>query len=269
MDIKLDSVSYGCLKKISINPKEGLINGILGGNGSGKSVLANLLGMIDKPIDGHLEINGMIIDHDNPMINYNSIKFNIGYVVQDTSHFIVGKTVKDQIMFTLNQYHYQNKEKKVLDSLKMVDLDDSFLNRKINTLSEGELFKISLANTLVLNPKILILDDPTTFLDYNSKQYLIKLLRMLKNRYHKTIIIMSSNSDFILELCDYIYVLHNYKIAIEGTKYEVFAKKIDKYGVSKPQIIAFEDMVKNKKNIKMGYRDNINDLIKDIYFYKN
>lgn len=269
MDIKLVKVSYGCFKKIDINPKEGLINGILGGNGSGKTVLANLLSTIVKPTDGQLEINGMIIDSDNPMINYQSIRFDIGYVMQDLHQVSFCETVQEQMIFKLNQYNYRNGKKRIKDALKMVNLDENILNRKLKSLSDGELFKVSLSSVLSLNPKILILDDPTTYLDYNSKNTLIKLLRMLKNRYQKTIIVLSSNSDFILEICDYVYILSNYQIMIEGTKYDVFSKKISKYGVSKPNIICFEDLVKDKKKIKMGYRDNINDLIKDIYFYKN
>ena len=269
MEIKLDEVTHTCFKKISISFKDGLINGVLGSNGSGKTILADILSTYVKPIDGNLEIDGVIIDNDNPMINYEMMRFDIGYVRQDLKKSFFYDTVEEQLTYILTQYNYKNNKKQMVDALKMVGLDNNYLNRKIDTLSSLELFKISLSCSLIINPKILILDDPTTFLDYQSKKNLIKLLRMLKNRYHKTIIILSSNSDFILELCDYVYILGNHKLICEGTKFEVFSKKLDKYGIAKPNIIAFEDLVTASKKIKIGYRDTINDLIKDIYFYKN
>ncbi len=269
MEIKLDNVTTDCLNKISIKFKEGLINGVLGCTGSGKTALANIISTYQKPLDGNIEIDGIIIDSDNPMINYEILRFDIGYVRQDLEQGFFLETVFEQLFFILSQYNYKNNEKRMIDSLKMVDLSEDYLKRKIETLSSLELFKVSLACVLCLNPKILIIDDPTTFLDYKGRKTIVKLLRMFKNRYHKTIIVLSSNSDFILDICDYIYVLGNKKIVYEGEKYEVFSKNLDKYGIEKPNIIAFEDMVMKDKKIKIGYRDNINDLIKDIYFYKN
>lgn len=269
MEISTNNICYRNLQNIKVKFKEGLINGILGNSCSGKSSLADIISTYSMPSKGHLEIDSIMIDNDNPMINYAMIRFEIGYVPQNPFNMMFCDTVKEQFMFHLNQYNYKNNDKHILDSLKMVSLSDSYLNRKINTLSDGELFKLSLAITLSLNPKVIILDEPFTYLDNNSKKSIVKLLRVLKNRFHKTIIILSNNVDNIYELCDYIYILSNNKILIEGTKYDIFKhkSKLIKNNINLPKIIEFEQLVEEKKNIKMGYRDNINDLLKDIYFY--
>lgn len=268
MEIKANNISYHNLKNIKMSFKEGLINGILGNNGSGKSSLANVLSTLSYPSHGNIELDGVTINYNNPMISYDMIAFEVGYVSQITTYQIFSDTVKEHMLALLNKYNYKNNLKHIQDSLRLVSLDESILKRKITTLSDGELFKVSLAATLSLNPKIIILDEPTTYLDYKSKKNLIKLLRTLKNRYHKTIIILSKNSDFIYEICDYIYILDNDGVVNEGLKKEVF-KNYKKLDVSLPKVLEIESLISKKKHIKMECRDNINDLLKDIYFYKS
>lgn len=69
------------------------------------------------------------------------------------------------------------------------------------------------------------------------------------------------------KISDHIVLLDKGKIVLEGSKYEVFKQDIEKYGVKKTKIIEFEELVYKEKNIKIGYRDDINDLMKDVYRY--
>lgn len=271
MEISLNKINYRNFKNFNIKFKEGLINGVVGSMGSGKSNLVNILSTLSKPNSGHLVIDGIDIDLNNPLINYEMIRFDIGFVLQNPIDQLFCNTVEEQIKYYLSLYNYRNTKKRIVDSLDMVSLSESYLKREISTLSDGELFKVSLASVLAINPKIIILDEPLTFLDNKSKKDLIKLLRIIKNRYHKTIIIFTSDTNFLLEICDYLFVLSKNKIIHEGNKYEVFKykEKLIKTNIKIPDVIEFEYKVEESKNIKMGYRDCVNDLIKDIYFYKD
>ena len=108
-------------------------------------------------------------------------------VFQNPEEQFFNLTVKDELMITLKLFNYKLDQinKRIEDSLKMVGLNSEYLNMNPMKLSKGEMRKIAIAEALLLNPKVLIWDEPTIGLDDKSKNDLIKLIRMLKNRYYK------------------------------------------------------------------------------------
>ena len=80
-------------------------------------------------------------------------------------------------------------------------------------------------------------------------------------------IIVSNDTDLLLQIADHVVLLDKGKIIYDNNKYEVFKQDLEKYGLKRPKIIEFEQMVLEKKNLKIGYRDDINDLMKDVYRY--
>lgn len=275
MEIKFDKVNFTykkinyceheVLKNINIKLKAGKINAIVGKSGSGKTTLLELITGILKPTTGKVLIDEKEIDILNNA-------FDIGYVSQDNNQFLQ-KTVKEELEMLLKLYNYKLKEKKkrINDSLIMVGLNEKYLNLNINNLSSGEKKKLALASALILNPSILIIDEPVIGLDRKTKEELKKIFRILKTRYNKTIIFVSNNLDFVLEVADYVYVLYDKEIVLEGKKIDVLSKTdiLKKYGIIGPNITSFENLVLTKKQIKIGYRYEINDLIKDIYRCSN
>lgn len=275
MEIKFDKVNFTykkinyceheVLKNINIKLKAGKINAIVGKSGSGKTTLLELITGILKPTTGKVLI-------DEKEINNLNNAFDIGYVSQDNNQFLQ-KTVKEELEMLLKLYNYKLKEKKkrINDSLIMVGLNEKYLNLNINNLSSGEKKKLALASALILNPSILIIDEPVIGLDRKTKEELKKIFRILKTRYNKTIIFVSNNLDFVLEVADYVYVLYDKEIVLKGKKIDVLSKTdiLKKYGIIGPNITSFENLVLTKKQIKIGYRYEINDLIKDIYRCSN
>lgn len=281
MEIKFNDVSYTydkvnyqkkeILENINLSFLEGKITGIVGKSGSGKTTMVELIDALLLPSSGNIQVGDFIIDKSKKMKNVNEFRFQVGLVFQFPEEQIFNSTVREELEMGLKFYHYKMDkiQERTIDALKMVGLDASYLDKNPFTLSHGEKRKVALASILIINPNVLILDEPTIGLDAESKHDLMKLIRVLKNRFHKTILIVSHDTDFLLPLVDEIVVLHDKHIVMQGDKYSVFkqVKKLKQYGVKVPQIIEFSDKVLRKKNIRIGYRDEIKDLMKDIYRY--
>ena len=181
--------------------------------------------------------------------------------IQNVNDFFLMKTVKEELNFSNLQKSYQND---ILDIMLSVGLEEKDLDRKINTLTLSEKSKLELACVLLQNKDIILLDEPIIYLDQKEKQNLIKLLKKLKR--NKTIVITTKDLAFALEVCDDICLYYN-EILYFDIKNEAMKNMdwFEKEELSIPPTLEFSNKVKNKKNISIGYRLEINDLIKDIY----
>ena len=210
--------------------------------------------------------NGINLEDFKDACKYSN---NVELIIQPVTNQILYKTVKKELTYAFNQSNHRNNEK-ILDSLKLVGLNNQIINKKIESLSSSELYLISLASQLIKNPKIIILDNPNAYLDLKNINNFLKIIRTIKRRYNKTIIIFSNDSDFVNSISDYIFIINDKKIIKEGNKYDIFIDDITLKScqIKVPKIIEFEKKVLNNKSINIGFRDNVNDLIKDIYYYK-
>lgn len=179
----------------------------------------------------------------------------------------IKKTVKEQILFYLKKHSSTNK--KITSALSLLNLDEKFLDKEMTKLSSGELQKVILLAILAHDSKTIGFYG-ISLLDSKEKNNLIKIIRLLKNSYNKTIVIISNDTNFIHKISDYVYIVDNDNIVSFGKKYDIFTnfELLDKYNIDIPMTIKFSKMALDKKNKKLGYRDDINDLLKDIYRYK-
>lgn len=281
MEIKYDNVTYiyndktplkkVALKDISLAIKYSKVNALIGTSGSGKTTLIELLNSLLIPTKGEVTVGEDVIAQKGHVKNINALRRKVGIVFQFPEEQFFNLTVRKEIEFGLLSFNYRTdeKEKRVSDALKMVGLDDSYLDRDPFKLSNGEQRKVAIASILVFNPKIIVFDEPTIGLDYESKKNLIKLIRMIKNRYQKTIIIISHDIDFIHSISDYVILLDAGKLVLTGNKYDILGNPtvLKQYNIPMPKVVEFSYITFKKKGIKMGYRDDVNDLLKDIYRY--
>lgn len=281
MDIKFNKVSFiynektplekEVLKDLNFEIKKNQISAIVGKSGSGKTTIIEMITSLIMPTSGNIKIDNCYIEKNSKIVNINELRFKVGLIFEFPEEQFFNSTVQKEVEFGLKTFNYKIDEmsKRVSDALKMVGLDDSYLSRNPHTLSSGEKRKVAIASILVFNPRVIIFDEPTVGLDSNSKRNLMRLIKMLKNKYNKTIIIVTQDVDFLHKIVDYVYILEDGKVILEGDKYTVFSEveTLLKHGITVPKLVEFSHKVLKEKNIKMGYRDEINDLIKDIYRY--
>ena len=268
MEIELKNVKYENNKEVLLNDinitfSEKEITSIIGPSGAGKTLIGYLLVRLIDPTEGYIMLDG-IRNYD-----INKYRKDIGYVFQNPEEIFFNKTVYEEISYGIKQLNYKldKEQQRVKDSLKLVGLKEEILKKNPNDLSSGEKEKVAIACSLIQNPKVLILDEPTIYLDNKGKKDLIKLLKKLNRIYHKTIIIISNDIEFIYSLSNRIILLNKGKIDlnIDNKKLLENCELLKENNMEIPQIIRFIEEVRKRKNIILEPTNDINELIKDIY----
>lgn len=240
---------------LSLDINEGEIFGFIGPNGAGKTTTINcILNFINKD-SGQILINNQIMSKQNE-----SLKEIIGYVPSEVNLY-GDLTVKEMINLTKTFY------KKTISTSKLVKQLDLDLNKKVDTLSFGNLKKLSIILALIHEPKLLILDEPTSGLDPLIKEEFFKIL-LEQKRKGTTIFFSSHNLSEVKRICDRIGILKNGKlIALEKTDiltktdFHIITITGEEYKQLKLPIKEIVIKEKSDTQIKFIYKGNINDLI--------
>lgn len=190
--------------------EENQIIGFFGPNGSGKSTLFSLLSFIDKPTLGNVSFNGLC----NTKLDFETRQ---SVVMVPQNPYLLKRTVYENIAYGLKlRKRTNNLEEKVLEALSLVGLDSSFSKRKWSQLSGGESQRVALAARLILKPKVLILDEPTTGVDTNSAQLIKEAILTAKQEYNTTILISSHDHNWLNHICDRKVALFNGSLVEAG-----------------------------------------------------
>jgi ABC-2 type transport system ATP-binding protein len=198
--------TFEAVKGISFDVMEGEIFGLLGPNGAGKSTSLEIIETLREKTGGEVLVNGFDLDKDP-----NSIKQIIGVQLQ-TSGFYPGLNLMELIDLFAGLY---NRRVKANDLLKMVNLEDK-AKAKYKDLSGGQKQRFSIATTLINDPKIIFLDEPTTGLDPQARRNLWDLIKTIRAK-GTTVIITTHYMDEAEVLCDRIAIIDSGRIIALAT----------------------------------------------------
>ena len=175
--------------------------------------------------------------------------------------------VNDRKYILLNNIIFSFKTNTLNDEINLYknNVSESKLyNKNIYEMSSGQLRMCYIFINILFNNELIILNNPTEDLDYKNKQKMLFILKELKKE-NNTILIISKDIEFIHKISDNVIILKD-NIINQGNKYDVFTN--ENYNQFKiPKTIEFSKRVYELRNIKIGYRDDIKDLMKDIYRY--
>lgn len=232
-------------------------------NGDVSKVLGELLMVMRRPSKGEIVLDDIVIKRTSHVDKINLLRKKIGIVSDE--YVYLKKNVKEEIKNVIKNYSYRttNVTKHIVDSLKMVGLEEKYLVRDPRTLSYTEKKKLNLAMVLSYNPEVIILDRFEIGLNNRECEYFKKLFSKLKSKLNKTIILLNSKVDFMFSLVDKAYVINNGKLVYSSDSDLFYDNKFYKY-VEIPKIVDFTNYAIEQKHDILKYTD-LKELIKELY----
>ena len=199
------------LKDVSLRCESGKIYGLVGHNGSGKTVLFKIICGFLSCDEGTVSVDGKIMGKDKDMLT------EAGIIIEDPG-FLRNWSAYHNLEFL---YTIRNKKDKayLYSVLKKVGLDPK-MKRPVGKFSLGMRQRFAIAQAIMEDPGILILDEPMNGLDKNGVEEIRQLLLSMKND-HKTIVIASHNAEDIQVLCDEVYEMENGKLEVNSIKQQI------------------------------------------------
>lgn len=224
---------------VSLDIRAGEFIAVLGQNGSGKTTFVKHLNGLLKPTSGSV----MVGDLDTQKTNLRTLGDHVGYVFQNPDHQIFSDTVYDEVAFALKKRDMRKDEIKtrVTEVLEAVGLggqeeDDPF------SLTKGQRQRVAVASALALHPDVLILDEPTTGLDYSQQQSMMKLVKSLNER-GSTIIIVTHAMWVVCEYAHRTVVMRDGHIVADDTTRNVFGQEeaLEGMALQPPPVVALSN----------------------------
>lgn len=258
MAMIIDHVSYiydegspqsrKALDDVCLNIPDGQFIGIIGHTGSGKSTLMQHLNGLNKPTSGHIYLDGK--DINDPEYNKKELRSTVGLVFQYPEHQLFEVDVFSDVCFGPKNMGLEKKEVELraFDALKKVGFPEEYFYQSPFDLSGGQKRRVAIAGVLAMNPKVLILDEPTAGLDPKGRTEILDLIKELQVKTGITILLVSHSMEDVAEYVDRIIVMNQGKVLYDDYPKEVFKhyKELEKVGLAAPQVTYILQALKEK-----------------------
>ena len=209
------------LDHVDIDIKPGSFVAVLGHNGSGKSTLAKHLNVLLNPTEGTLWVDGK---DTSDVDNLWKIRQNTGMVFQNPDNQIIGSIVEEDVGFGPENIGVPTDEiwQRVEDSLKAVGML-KYRSHSPNKLSGGQKQRVAIAGVVAMQPKCIVLDEPTAMLDPNGRKEVLRTVHELNQKKGVTIILITHYMEEVVD-ADYFYVMDSGSVVMQGTPREIFSR---------------------------------------------
>ena len=249
-DIKLSlqNVSYSyspgtpyqikALDNVSLDIKAGVITGIIGHTGSGKSTLVQLLNGLIKPDSGQILLDGEDI-WANPK-EISKVRYRVGLVMQYPEYQLFEETVAKDIAYGPTNMGLSKEEidRLVNESAEFAGVDKELLEKSPFDLSGGQKRRVAIAGIMAMNPEILVLDEPAAGLDPRGKTLILNGIREYQKKTGASVVIVSHSMEDMAKCCDELVVMSGAQVIMQGSCDEVFSEsaRLTSVGLDVPQI---------------------------------
>ncbi|MBO5247515.1 MAG: energy-coupling factor transporter ATPase [Eubacterium sp.] len=223
------------LDHVDIDIKPGSFVAILGHNGSGKSTLAKHLNVLLSPTEGTLWVDGK---DTSDAKNLWDVRQSAGMVFQNPDNQIIGSIVEEDVGFGPENIGVETDEiwERVEQSLRSVGML-KFRHHSPNKLSGGQKQRVAIAGVMAMQPKCIVLDEPTAMLDPNGRKEVLRAVHELNQKKGVTIILITHYMEEVTD-ADYVYVMDSGSVAMQGTPREIFSRveSLQAHRMDVPQI---------------------------------
>lgn len=224
--LKDTPLEHRALDRVSMQVAEGECIAIIGHTGSGKSTLIQHFNGLLRPQTGTVIINGL--DVSQPKLDIKTLRRQVGLVFQNPEDQLFEKLVGDDVAYGPFKMGLPLEEvrRRVQWAMELVGLSFSEMkDRPTYALSGGQKRKVALAGVLALQPKVLVLDEPTAGLDPRSRNELLERIRRLNREEKLTVIFVSHNMEEVAQLADRVYVMAKGQAVCEGAPRDIFGSQ--------------------------------------------
>lgn len=223
------------LDKVSLTIEDGEFVGLIGHTGSGKSTLVQHLNGLLKPTSGKITVDGL--DLSDKETDMREVRRRVGLVFQYPEYQLFEETVRKDIAFGPGNLGVNGEEleARVRSAAAQVGLEEELLDKSPFELSGGQKRRVAIAGVLAMQPKVLVLDEPTAGLDPKGREELIDLMRSL-NASGVTLVMVSHSMNDVARLCSRVLVMNHGRLALSGSAGEVFShgKELKEMGLGLP-----------------------------------
>ncbi len=231
------------LDRISLTIHDGEFIGLIGHTGSGKSTLIQMLNGLLKPTSGTITVDGQELGAKDTDLR--KLRFDVGLVMQYPEYQLFEETVAKDIAFgPANMGLSEDEiEKRVERAAAMVGLSPEMLEASPFDLSGGQKRRVAIAGVLAMEPKILILDEPTAGLDPAGRDEILYNIKEMHEKMKMTVILVSHSMEDIAKLADRILVMNQGSVEMFDKTEEIFrhGQRLTQIGLSIPQITRIMD----------------------------